>query len=153
MVTPSTSTSPATSTMHLEKSPRVSVKRRHYACREYGITPPVSAKGGAIYTKRDKDYWTVGAWYFEVQKILQRRYYFTTLTSYANHFTCCILTPTSFIHSYPIYKRVPLVHNYINLCIYVCVCVHRYVCECTCTCMCVYTGPAQPVRFWPDQYL
>ena len=47
MVTPSTSTSPATSTMHLEKSPRVSVKRRHYACREYGITPLVSAKGGA----------------------------------------------------------------------------------------------------------
>ena len=136
--------------MHLEKSPGVSVKRRHYACREYGITPLVSAKGGATLNVI-KTTGHVGAWYFEVQKMLQRRYYFTTLTSYANYFTCCILTPTSFIHSYPIYKRFHLFTiMYVCMCVCVfigmCVSVHVHVMY-----VCVYTGPAQPVRFWPDQ--
>ena len=46
MMTPSATTSPATSTMHLEKSSGVSVDRRHYS-KVYGITPLVYTKEGA----------------------------------------------------------------------------------------------------------
>ena len=46
MMIPNATTSPATSTMHLEKSSGVSVDRKHYG-REYGIMPLVYAKEGA----------------------------------------------------------------------------------------------------------
>ena len=113
---------------------------------------PTCVRKRRSYTKRDKDYWTVGAWYFEVQKMLQRRYYRTTLTSYANHFTCCILTPTSFIHSYPIYKRFHLFTiMYVCMCVCVfigmCVSVHVHVTDDVC--VCVHRAGATG----PDQYL
>lgn len=48
--TPSATTSPATSTMLLEKSSGVSADRRHYS-RVGGITQLVCAKGGVILNK------------------------------------------------------------------------------------------------------
>ena len=108
-MTPSATTSQAISTMHLEKSSKVSVGKRHYG-RVCGITP-------LVFDKREVTLNVTKITGPEVafrksesvpKEIIQPRY--LDIPSCSSLSTLYMLTSTSFFQSYPIYKRFHLSH-------------------------------------------
>ena len=134
-MTPSATTSPATSTMHLEKSSGVSADRKHYG-REYGITPLVCAKGGATLNKMKS---TGPEVVFrrsenEREKMIQPQH-----PDVLRHSSLSTLQQPAF-SKLPHSQKIPLC-SHLSWCS-VCVCV----CACTCVCVCVHVHVRACVR-------